>query len=183
MRTELRNRDQDYRDANEKVSLHHLEINRWQQQNEQLTVQITSLEAQLEAAREAENQLNEQKQENLLLKETIERMKFDMEELRHKADGNIPSSSGTSSNQNTISKSLGEEILRMNNGKWLDENESDEESESTAVDEEEDDGNDTEGEDVIQTIITRKKRVSVSWLSFELSVKACVWSRRSPAVP
>ncbi len=49
----------------------------------------------------------------------------------------------------------------MNNGKWMGDGESDDESESTAVeDEQHDDGDDTEGEeDVIQTIITRKKRV------------------------
>ncbi len=65
-----------------------------QRQNEQLTLHIANLEQQLLVTREAESQLDEQKQENLLLKETIDRMKFDMEELRHKADGNIPSSLG-----------------------------------------------------------------------------------------
>lgn len=160
LRDILRDRDLQYRDASEKISLHNLEINKWLQNNEQLNQRIANLEQQLVVAREAETQLDEQKQENLLLKETIDRMKFDMEELRHKADGNIPSTSGSASNQSTLSKSLGVEIMRMNNGKWPGEDESDEESESTAVeDEQHDDGDDTEGEDVIQTIITRKKRV------------------------
>ncbi len=161
MRNGLLRREEQHRDAIEKIALHNLELDKWQRQNEQLTLHIANLEQQLLVTREAESQLDEQKQENLLLKETIDRMKFDMEELRHKADGNIPSSSGTASNQNTISKSLGVEIMRMNNGKWMGDGESDDESESTAVeDEQHDDGDDTEGEeDVIQTIITRKKRV------------------------
>ncbi|KLO17115.1 hypothetical protein SCHPADRAFT_822027 [Schizopora paradoxa] len=162
LRDALRTRDQQYRDASDKNALHDVEIDKWSQQHEQLTQHLANVEQQLMIAREAEIQLDEQKQENLLLKETIDRLKFDMEELRNKADGNIPSSSGTSSNQNTIGKTLGVEFARMTSGAWKDENEgeSDEESESTAVEEEEGhgDSDDTEGEDVIQTIITRKKR-------------------------
>jgi len=158
LRHSLLDRDQQYRDASEKVSLHHVELDKWHEQADHLNSQIANLESQLAAARDAEIQLEVQKQENLLLKETIDRMKFDMEELRHKADGNIPTSSIPSSNQNSLSKSLGEEILRMNNGKWIDEESDDEETENTAVEEEEE-GDDTEGEDVIQTIITRKKKV------------------------
>jgi hypothetical protein len=154
-----------YSDAQNKISLHTLEISKWQKQQQDGEAFMANLEAQLNIAREAQVQLEEQKQENLMLKETIDRMRFDMDELRQKADGSnvhSGSSGGAQSNQNSISKSLGLEILRMNNGKWIGE-EGDEEDETevedevrTAVDEESDG---TEGEDVIQTIITRKKRV------------------------
>ena len=71
---------------------------------------MATLEAQLNIAREAQVQLEEQKQENLMLKETIDRMRFDMDELRMKADGSnvhSGSSGGGQSAQNSISKSLG----------------------------------------------------------------------------
>ncbi|KAH8112733.1 hypothetical protein DFH11DRAFT_1689882 [Phellopilus nigrolimitatus] len=162
LRNALRTREQQYRDAGEKISLHELEINKWQQQQEQMEQQMQHLESQLTAAREAEAQLDEQKQENLLLKETIDRMRFDMDELRTKADGSIApaGTSGSGSHQGSISKSLGVELMRMNNGKWPGEEDSDEEDESTAVSDEGSGSGDTEGEDVVQTIITRRKKVT-----------------------
>lgn len=95
-----------------------------------------------------------------MLKETIDRLRYDMDELRSKAESQVSggSSGGAGSAQGSISKSLGLEILRMNNGKWIgEEEEDDEEDDETAVNEEE--AEDTEGEDVVQTIITRTRKV------------------------
>lgn len=112
-------------------------------------------------------------------------MRFDMDELRMKADGgggmHSGSSGGVPSNQNSISKSLGLEILRMNNGRWIGEegDEAEEEADAdvedkTAVgDEEESDG--TEGEDVIQTIITKRKRVSEDLVGLAL-IRFDMWN-------
>lgn len=122
-------------------------------------------------------QLDEQKQENLLLKETIDRMRFEMDEMRGSAAalgaGGGGGGGGGTSAGNTISKSLGAEL--MGKLKWEEEGSEGEEDEDerdrsmetvsegegssvTAV-EFDDEGD--EDEDVIQTIITRKKRVSV----------------------
>ena len=160
MRNALRTRDEQYRDANDKISMHSIEIEKWEVQRDQWELTNQNLEQQLTIAREAQAQLEVQKQENLLLKETIDRMRFDMDELRVKADGSIAaaSGSGTTSNQNTISKSLGAELLRSN-GKWMEEEASDDEESTTAVDEEGSGGSGTD-EDVVQTIITRRKKAS-----------------------
>ncbi|EJD07049.1 uncharacterized protein FOMMEDRAFT_131786 [Fomitiporia mediterranea MF3/22] len=159
LRNALRNRDQQYRDATEKISLHGLEIEKWQQQQDQMEHLMQSLENQLAIAREAQAQLEEQKQENLLLKETIDRLRFDMDELRNKADGTMTAEGkGQASNQGSISKSLGVELARLNSGKWPGGESTDEEDESTAVSDQETDNEGTEGEDVVQTIITRRKK-------------------------
>lgn len=122
-----------------------------------------SLEEELEVAQQAHEQLDEQKQENLLLKETIDRMRFDMDEMRSGlGNGGGPGSAG-GSKQGSVSKSLGAELLgKMGRGGWGmdgDEEEEEEEVEVELADVSVDDGEETEGEDVIQTIITRKKRV------------------------
>ena len=168
MRNALRTRDEQYRDANDKISMHSIEIEKWEVQRDQWELTNQNLEQQLTIAREAQAQLEVQKQENLLLKETIDRMRFDMDELRVKADGSIAaaSGSGTTSNQNTISKSLGAELLRSN-GKWMEEEASDDEESTTAVSDNGSDSGATEGEDVVQTIITRRKKV---WLSLVLKL-------------
>ena len=160
LRSVLRIRDEQWRDASEKIALHGIEIEKWQAQVEQMERFSQSLESQLAIARDAQAQLDEQKQENLLLKETIDRMRFDMDELRLKADGNIPSepTKGGRSNQGSLSKSLGQELARIG-GKWPGGESSDEEDESTAVSDDGSAGEGTEGEDVVQTIITRRKKV------------------------
>ena len=163
MRNSLRQKEEQYRDAQDKIGLHGIEIDKWQQQQEQMDKFTHSLEQQLAVAREAQAQLDEQKQENLLLKETIDRMRFDMDELRLKADGNIPSDTkGRTSNQGSLSKSLGQELARIG-GKWPGGEDTDEEDESTAVSDDGSAGEGTEGEDVVQTIITRRKKVRTQY--------------------
>ena len=153
----LRERDGEIKDFKEQVSLQELEISKWQEQRDRAEAYTFSLESQLTLAGESQRQLEEQKQENLLLKETIDRMRFDMDELRTKADSQFGGANNAAMSQASIGKNLGAELARALN----EDTDIDTADEDTAVDESEaGDANDTESEDVIQTIITHKKRVS-----------------------
>lgn len=91
-----------------------------------------------------------------MLKETIDRMRFEMDEMRNLGAGQ-GTGSGSASARGSVSKSLGAELLGKMGAQWAMDEEEDEEG----LDLESEDRQDTEGEeeDVIQTIITRKKRV------------------------
>lgn len=164
-REDLRQREETIRNLRDAASLHDLENAKWAKEHENYEERIAQIEAELSLAQQAHSQLDEQKQENMLLKETIDRMRFDMDEMRNNASA-LGANSGHSSSSNTISKSLGAELAGKMKGAWgieenIPEDEPDDASEgSTVVEAEESDS--TEGEDVIQTIITRKKRVRVS---------------------
>ncbi|KAJ7067401.1 hypothetical protein C8F01DRAFT_1208443 [Mycena amicta] len=159
-RVELREREDAVRGAREETELTQMEVHKLKSEQENYETRIAQLEQDLAVAQQAHMQLDEQKQENMMLKETIDRMRFDLDEMRSNNASTLTGggSSGQSSAANTISKSLGAELLKMKGG-WGMEEETEEEPEEagsggTPVEEDED----TEGEDVIQTIITRKKR-------------------------
>ncbi|KAG6845246.1 hypothetical protein H0H87_011981 [Tephrocybe sp. NHM501043] len=160
-RDELRQREEVIRSMRDSASLHGIETSKWAKEHESWEVRFAQLEDELVIAQQAHVQLDEQKQENMLLKETIDRMRFDMDEMRNNAVV-ATSGSGQSSAANTLSKSLGAELMGKMKGGWGMDDDDEEES---AVEEElreesieMDEGDDTEGEDVIQTIITRTKR-------------------------
>lgn len=158
-RDDLRLREELIRSLREAATLHEVETGKWAKEQQSYEDRIAHLEQELDTAEQAHAQLDEQKQENLLLKETIDRMRFDMDEMRSAAAPSLAANSGTSSASNTISKSLGAELLGKMNAWGLDndvEGDDDEGSSGSAVDLEMDD-DDTESEDVIQTIITRKR--------------------------
>jgi hypothetical protein len=117
---------------------------------------IALLERDLEVLSIAQAQLDEQKQQNLFLKETIDRVRYEMDEMRNAAPGNI-AGSGLSSAANTISKSLGAELM----GKMKFDIDSDDEGGDTAVEDEDKTEGEEEEEDVVQTIITKRKRVRI----------------------
>lgn len=162
-RNTLRRRDEEINAFRETASLQAIENNKWAKEHDTYEERIAHLEADLSIAQQAHAQLDEQKQENLMLKETIDRMRFDMDEMRSAAtSAAMGGSSAGSSAANSMSKSLGAELMGKMKGGWgMDEEEEGEEegegdsSESLEIEE----GESTEGEDVIQTIITRKKRV------------------------
>jgi hypothetical protein len=159
-RDDLRQREEQIRNLREAASLHEVENAKWAKEHENYENRIIALENDLAIAQQAHAQLDEQKQENLLLKETIDRMRFDMDEMRSSAVA-VTGGSGQSSVANTMSKSLGAELLGKMKGAWgMQDEEEDarEEEGDMSADVEEDE--ETESEDVIQTIITRKKRVS-----------------------
>ena len=163
--------------------MHELEAGKWGREQDSYEERIAHLEAELTVAQQAHVQLDEQKQENLLLKETIDRMRFEMDEMR--TGLNLGLHSGTlglpGSGRGTISKSLGDELVGKL--KWDEEEESAASREAKAEEEEEkeeeEEGNsfnsetaveldgESGEEDVIQTIITKRKRVrNASYLYF-----------------
>lgn len=127
-----------------------------------LEAQINSMHEELLAAQQTTAALDEQKHENLLLKETIDRMRFEMDEMRTNASGAGAGGGGTGSVKGSVSKSLGAELLskmkQLGDDNWGMEDEGQDEHQDELSAELED-GGDTEDEDVIQTIITRTKRV------------------------
>ena len=178
-RNTLRKRDQEIKDFKDAAALQSIENNKWAKEHDNYEERLAHLEAELAIAQQAHAQLDEQKQENLMLKETIDRMRFDMDEMRNSAtSAAMGGSSGGSSAPSSVSKSLGAELLGKMKGGWGMEEDGEEEEEGD-VDgfgdlEVEGDSDGTEGEDVIQTIITRKKRVS------NRSVSLCRLQLRSP---
>lgn len=144
-----------------------LEAQKYLREHGSYEERLAQLEAELSHAQQAHAQLDEQKQENLMLKETIDRMRFEMDEMRNLGAMGVGhgTGSGSTSARGSMSKSLGAELLGKMGGEWG----MDEEEEEEGLDLEDEDRQDTEGEeeDVIQTIITRKKRVR--WLFAYLS--------------
>ena len=162
LRNTLRRKDEEIRSCRENLSLQQTETSKFLKENEAYEERIVLLEQDLALAQQAQTSLDEQKQENLMLKETIDRMRFDMDELRATLASNAPTAgSGGSSAPGSVSRSLGAELLgKMKNGSgWIDDD--DEADEAATLKElgiEDLDGN-TDDEDIVQTIITRKKKV------------------------
>ena len=137
-----------------------------------LEAEVKRLESELESARRAESVLETQKQENLLLKETMDRMRFDLDEARAaaanalKVGGHAKISTG-SSGAPTLSRNLGEEINRRLADAAM--------SAKAAQEEGEDDG------EVIETVVTtRQTKVSRSG---RVSARAKVPQKRSSRAP
>lgn len=157
-RNTLRRRDQELKDLQDASALQALETQKYLREHDTYEERLAQLEAELSHAQQAHAQLDEQKQENLMLKETIDRMRFEMDEMRNlsaMAAGQGPGS-GSGSARGSMSKSLGAELLGKIGAQWgMDDEEEEEGLDFDGEDQ------DTEGEeeDVIQTIITRKKRV------------------------
>ncbi|KAF8212534.1 hypothetical protein K438DRAFT_1709125 [Mycena galopus ATCC 62051] len=178
-RDDLRDREETVRSLRDAAGLTQIEVARYVREHETYEERIAMLEAEIGVAQQAHAQLDEQKQENMLLKETIDRMRFDLDEMRsmNTGSGGV-GGSGQSSAANSISKSLGQELLGKMKGGWggmesegeEDAEEDTEEGGSSATPGAEDE--DTEGEDVIQTIITRKKRKVASRATAKIEHRA-----------
>lgn len=139
-----------------------METNKYLKENEAYEERIVLLEQDLGLAQQAQASLDEQKQENLMLKETIDRMRFDMDELRAGLASNaLGVGSGTSSAPSSVSRSLGAELLSKltDGGGWIDEDDEGDSVETLRVLGIEGQDDDPEDEDIVQTIITRTKKV------------------------
>ena len=124
---------------------------------------INQLTADLELAQQAYSSLDDQKVENLLLKETIDRLRFEMDEMRSNAANALEQSKdGLAGSTASVGKTLGAEMVRAG----IDPNvapprpaqQEDDSEDETIVDEiinqESDD------DEFIQTVITKtRKRV------------------------
>lgn len=176
-RSDLRVREELIRTLHESASLHELEGDKWAREQQGYEERIAQLEEELNVAQAVYVQLDEQKQENMLLKETIDRMRFEMDEMRANPALGLPPAGGAAGG--ILSKTLGVEL--MGKMPWNTEDAEDaggdkekeesveEDSSLEAPDKSEDESgasvtaveedDDTEDEDFIQTIITRTKRV------------------------
>jgi len=132
---------------------------------------INQLTADLELAQQAYSSLDDQKAENLLLKETIDRLRFEMDEMRTNAANALEQSKdGVAGNAASVGRTLGAEMVRAGVDpsaapprRILEEEDSEDE---TIVDElinqESDD------DEFIQTVITKtRKRVRSLLFPFE----------------
>lgn len=124
-RDELRQREEQMRSLRESASLQEVESLKYAKEHENYEARILQLESDLSIAQQAHEQLDEQKHENMLLKETIDRMRFDMDEMRNAAVGGVPGYGVPGSAPGSVSKSLGAEMLGKM--RWLGEEEGREE--------------------------------------------------------
>ncbi|AAW45913.2 hypothetical protein CNJ01550 [Cryptococcus deneoformans JEC21] len=118
LRDMLRDRDEEIRELEDAVNAHSADEEKLTQEIRALEDEVKRLEADLSRARQAESHLQVQKQENLALKETIDRMRFDLDEARAAAalagggTGRGTGSAAASSVGGTISRNLGDELGR-----------------------------------------------------------------------
>lgn len=118
LRDMLRDRDREIRELEEAVNAHSTDEEKLTQEIQALENEVKRLEADLSQARHAESHLQVQKQENLVLKETIDRMRFDLDEARAAAalagggTGRNAGSAAASSAGGTLSRNLGDELGR-----------------------------------------------------------------------
>jgi predicted nucleic acid-binding Zn-ribbon protein len=84
-RLSLRRRDTEVKEYADAAALHAVETDKWNKEQQVLEDRINQLTADLELAQQAYSSLDDQKAENLLLKETIDRLRFEMDEMRSNA--------------------------------------------------------------------------------------------------
>ncbi|GAA5892067.1 hypothetical protein JCM6882_005685 [Rhodosporidiobolus microsporus] len=139
------------RAAEEAIQNHALQVQQFERDRDLLQQTINRLEEDLGVARRAQDSLDDQKQENLLLKETIDKLRFEIDEMRANArksqflDGPLAPGSPAKSLAESLSKSLGREIANQMASQ-------DDDSESS------DEGEDTAGEDEVDDIIVTTHR-------------------------
>ena len=144
--------------------MHAVETDKWNKEQQVLEDRINQLTVDLELAQQVYTTLDDQKAENWMLKETIDRLRFEMDEMRSNAANALEQSKdGATGNTASVGKTLGAEMVRAGvdpNADPPENAQQEEESEDeTIVDEiinqESDDG------EYIQTVITKtRKRVS-----------------------
>lgn len=158
-RNTLRARDEEVKRLTQAVDSHSHEVEKKDEDRHAVEMRLDQLEAELISLRTVEGDLDLQKAENLLLKETIDRLRFEIDEI---SNANAAGNPGTApaSHTGTISKSWGAELARSMQEQIDDERP--EEDEGIA---ESHSGDSTEGEEEMQTIITRKRVRRLNYLS------------------
>ncbi|GAA6053438.1 hypothetical protein JCM3770_005166 [Rhodotorula araucariae] len=152
LRTLVAETRRENRAAEEAMQNHTLQVQQFERDRELLQQAIAKLEEDLVVARRAQDTLDDQKQENLLLKETIDKLRFEIEEMHSMGPKSgfldVGHGAGIASPSKTLadsmSKSLGREIA----------------SQMSAQDGESSEGDGTAGEDdVDDIIITTHRRI------------------------
>ncbi|KAK8847502.1 hypothetical protein IAR55_005360 [Kwoniella newhampshirensis] len=151
LREMLRERDDEIRTLEESTDAHAADEEKFVREIAALEAEVRRVEADLAFAREAESHLDVQKQENLQLKETIDRMRFDLDEARtYAAEAVALHARGASvaelPNAGTLSRNLGDEL----NGRLLSEP-----KEGSG-------GNESEEESFVETIVTRTRKMNAN---------------------
>ncbi|KAF5342193.1 hypothetical protein D9611_001989 [Ephemerocybe angulata] len=165
-RDELREKEKKILALEEARSIQDVERDKLEAERHIYEERILRLEEELSSAMSTFSDLDEQKHQNLLLKETIDRMRYDIDELRaqnasNAAGGQTSTSGNESGGNNTLQSELAGKMI------WEGDEEQSEGNVSTDTAVEEDDDIEGEEEDVIQTIITRKKRKVASRAAIE----------------
>ncbi|EJD35443.1 hypothetical protein AURDEDRAFT_188738 [Auricularia subglabra TFB-10046 SS5] len=155
-RSSLLRKDQDLKEAEENAAAHFEEMNKWKNSHEVAENTITNLQNELQILRQAQQSLHEQKQENLMLKETIDRLRFDLDELRTAKSAAAAGASGPASLAGTLSRSLANELKAQLAAEPLDESPNRSREEEEIVEETERGSDD----DYVETIIKRRKKVA-----------------------
>ena len=123
--------------------------------------QLERLQEELNKANQVHTEYLNQKQENVLLKETIDRLRYDLDDLRsaHANDSTKGGSSAPGSAKPSLSRTLGSELLRrLNPHESVQETAEEDSDNETTVEETVESTDHGDGdEDVFQTIITRKR--------------------------
>jgi len=162
-RLSLRRRDTEVKEYADAAALHAVETDKWNKEQQVLEDRVNQLSADLELAQQAYSSLDDQKAENLLLKETIDRLRFEMDEMRTNAANALEQSKdGVTGNATSVGRTLGAEMVRAG----IDPNvapprlvQQEEDSEDeTIVDETI--NQESDDDEFIQTVITKtRKRV------------------------
>ncbi|KDQ13555.1 hypothetical protein BOTBODRAFT_175549 [Botryobasidium botryosum FD-172 SS1] len=152
LRNTLRRRDQEIKDLYNHATTLDLESRKWKHEYEAAEKTVAALREDLDSARQSARELDEYKQENLLLKETIDRLRFDLDELRASNAGHAAHTGVANSIHGSMTRSLANELK----ARLMDaEAEEDADSEGEY-------GEDTDGdEDYMETIITASRRRKV----------------------
>nr|ODN93679.1 hypothetical protein L204_04863 [Cryptococcus depauperatus CBS 7855] len=153
LRDLLRDRDLEIRNLEDAANAHAADEEKLTHEIQALETEIKRLEGDISFARQAESHLQTQKQENLALKETIDRMRFDLDEARAAVAligtgaGRGTASAGTDSAGGSIAKNLGDELGRRLVDVVKEETHEDEDEEGSYV------------ETIVTTQRTRKRAV------------------------
>ncbi|KAF9492296.1 hypothetical protein BDN71DRAFT_1396851 [Pleurotus eryngii] len=158
-RDDLRKREETIRNLKDAVGLHEHDTSKWAREQQHYEERISQLDAELAIANQLQAELDAQKQENMTLKETIDRLHFELDEQRNVTIQGATVGANNSA-PGTLSKSLGAELAK--NG-WGDEEEEEvhvnhgKSGGDVSFDLESDS---TDEEDFIETIVTRRRKVA-----------------------
>ncbi|GAA5951496.1 hypothetical protein JCM21900_001584 [Sporobolomyces salmonicolor] len=190
LRTLVAETRRENRAAEEAMQNHALQVQQFDRDRELLQQAITKLEEDLLVARRAQDSLDDQKQENLMLKETIDRLRFDLDEMRVASRKSGSLDNGSPGDPNSPAKSLAASISKSL-GREIANRMAEQEEESDSEEGEETEEEDEEVDDIIVTTHRRikKRRKKSSPLSrpvvthVETSVNVCDADIQTEPIP
>ncbi|KAI7946764.1 hypothetical protein MJO29_011291 [Puccinia striiformis f. sp. tritici] len=112
LRTQLNQKEDELRSANRHIQSHGSEIKKWELDRQLREEHIKNLHLELEELQATREILEEQKQSNLDLKLTIDRLKFELDEQRLRNAGSSVADSRPTSIAGSVGQNLGEEFKK-----------------------------------------------------------------------